>query len=463
MATLEEEYKKYQGEGYDQINSMYDAQKQATLSGLEQAYNQNLSSAEAARDQTGQQYQARANDLGAQYERNRRNLNEQAAANGLNTGTGSQMQLALNNNYMKGYGQVRTAEQQALDEANRGIENLKASYQSSVQQAVADNDYQRAQALLGEYQRQYQQKLQQAQQRASYGDFSAYLNIPGYDQASVDSMRNAWIASNPDLAYNTGAINADQYYAMTGWHSPYEQQQQALGYEQQQQAYSNLYSLIASTGYRPSDEELAAAGMSRGAADALANYFAAYGTGGSSGTRRSTGGSGGNGGNGGNGGTDGDGENGTKLKTGDGGRTFADNPLYEIGNGGSNGSVLSQAAAALAGIPANGSGPTGAGANIENAIYQIGTSRNPDEEMNALINSPYFDRMTEDQKQRLALAYQHATRTGRYAPHTQQSPAQENPLLRVGDPGYYIDPSLRTEQTGRARMAGESNRSALMK
>ena len=45
MATLEEEYKKYTGEGYDQVNSMYDAQKQATLSGLVSAYNQNMSNA----------------------------------------------------------------------------------------------------------------------------------------------------------------------------------------------------------------------------------------------------------------------------------------------------------------------------------------------------------------------------------------------------------------------------------
>lgn len=223
MATLEEEYKNYQQtQGTDQINSMYDAQKQAQLAGLESAYNQNLSNAQAARDALPGQYQARANDLAVQYERQRRNLNQQAAANGLNTGAGSQMQLALGGNYNRDYGAVRTAQQQALDTADRDINDLKAAYQSQVQQAVANNDYQRAQALLAEYKNQYQRQLQQAQTLASYGDFSAYLNVPGYSQEQIDNMRNTWIASNPQLAYNTGAITAEQYYNMTGqWPAGY--------------------------------------------------------------------------------------------------------------------------------------------------------------------------------------------------------------------------------------------------
>ena len=225
MATLEEEYKNYQQtQNTDQINSMYDAQKQSQLAGLESAYNQSMSNAQAARDAIPQQYQARANDLATQYERQRRNLNQQAAANGLNTGAGSQMHLALGSNYNRDYGNIRTAQQQALDTADRGIRDLQSAYQSQVQQAVANNDYERAQALLAEYKNQYQRQLQQAQTLASYGDFSAYLNIPGYSQGQVDNMRNAWIASNPQLAYNTGAISADQYYQMTGkWPAGYTQ------------------------------------------------------------------------------------------------------------------------------------------------------------------------------------------------------------------------------------------------
>ena len=233
MATLEEEYKQYKTQNTDQINQMYDAQKQSQLASLESAYNQNLSNAQAARDALPAQYQGRANDLAVQYERQRRNLNQQAAANGLNTGAGSQMQLALGGNYNRDYGNIRTAQQQAIDNADRGIRDLQTAYQSSVQQAVANNDYQRAQALLAEYKNEYQRQLQQAQTLASYGDFSAFANIPGYNQGQVDNMRNVWIASNPQLAYNTGAISADDYYRMTG--------QWPMGYQAPAAASSGYY------------------------------------------------------------------------------------------------------------------------------------------------------------------------------------------------------------------------------
>ena len=172
MPTLEEEYKQYTGA--QGVNDMYEAQKKSQLAGLESAYQQNLSNAQAARDAIPGQYQARANDLAVQYERQRRNLNQQANANGLNTGAGSQMQLALGGNYNRDYGGIRTAQQQAIDQADRGIRDLQAAYNSSVQQAVADNDFRRTQALLADYQQRYQQQLQTAQNLANYGDFSGY-------------------------------------------------------------------------------------------------------------------------------------------------------------------------------------------------------------------------------------------------------------------------------------------------
>jgi hypothetical protein len=214
MPTLEEEYKQYQGA--QGVNDMYEAQKKSQLAGLESAYQQNLSSAQAARDAIPRQYQERANDLAVQYERNRRNLNQQANANGLNTGAGSQMQLALGSNYQRDYGGIRTAQQQAIDQADKGIRDLQAAYNSSVQQAVADNDFRRTQALLADYQQRYQQQLQTAQNLAQWGDFSGYNGIPGYSSEAITNMQSAWQASNPDLAYRTGRITAEQYYQMTG-------------------------------------------------------------------------------------------------------------------------------------------------------------------------------------------------------------------------------------------------------
>ena len=202
----------------DAINQMYDARRESTLSGLKAAYEQNLSNSQAARNAISGTYQTQANDMAAQYERNRRNLNEQAAANGINTGAGSQQRLALQNVWNRDYGRLRASEAGDIAEADRGIADLQNQYQISIQQAVAENDYNRAAALLDEYNNIYNRNMQQAQTLASYGDFSGYASL--YGEAAANNMRQAWIAKNPLLAYNTGAINAATYFKMTGKYAP---------------------------------------------------------------------------------------------------------------------------------------------------------------------------------------------------------------------------------------------------
>ena len=198
----------------DRINQMYDAQKQSQLQQLESAYNQNLSNAQAAKDKIAPQYQQSANDLAVQYERNRRNFNQQAATSGINTGAASQAELSRSNEYLRDFGKLRSAESNALTEAERGITDLKTQYQNAISAATADNDYRKAAALLDEYNNQYNRDLAQAQQLAQFGDFSAYATL--YGQGAADNMLAVWKAQNPDLAYNTGKMTAEEYKSMTG-------------------------------------------------------------------------------------------------------------------------------------------------------------------------------------------------------------------------------------------------------
>lgn len=217
MATAEEikqQYANYNTDRIGAVNSMYDAQKQSQLSQLENAYNQSKSAQQAAKDQISPTYQQKANDLAVQYERNRRNFNQQAAGNGINTGTASQAALAQNSMYQRDYGELRGAEADALTAADRGLADLETAYQNNIRAAAAENDYKRAAALLDEYKNQYSRDLQRAQTLASFGDFSGYSTI--YGDTEANNMFNAWKASNPDLAYRTGSISADEYYRMTG-------------------------------------------------------------------------------------------------------------------------------------------------------------------------------------------------------------------------------------------------------
>lgn len=215
MATFEEQYRKYSTSGQGQaINDLYDAKKQSQLNQLESAYQASRAEAEAARDKLPGQYRQQANDLAAQYERNRRNFNLQAEASGLNTGTASQAALAQSNAYQRDMGALRTAQADAMTEADRGIAELERQYQANVSSAIADNDYQRAQALLNEYNNGYTRDLNTAKTLAAYGDFSGYAGLYGQDTAN--NMAALWKAQNPDLAYNTGRMSAEEYKAVTG-------------------------------------------------------------------------------------------------------------------------------------------------------------------------------------------------------------------------------------------------------
>ena len=211
------------GDGYntartDAINEIYDAQLKAREEELKAAYDRSMSDYQAARDKIAPEYQKQANDLSVQYERNRQNFNNQAAATGINSGTASQAALARGGEYQRDFGNLRTAEANATAEADRQMANLTAEYQANIRAALADNDYKKAQALLDEYNNGYQRDLKNAQILAEFGDFSAFANLFGEEQAK--NMEAVWRAQNPVLAasldYAAGKIDADQYYQLTG-------------------------------------------------------------------------------------------------------------------------------------------------------------------------------------------------------------------------------------------------------
>ena len=101
-----------------------------------------------------------------------------------------------------------------MTEADRGIAELERQYQANVSTAIADNDYQRAQALLSEYNNGYSRDLNTAKTLAAYGDFSGYASL--YGQETANNMAALWNAQNPELAYSTGRMTAEEYKAITG-------------------------------------------------------------------------------------------------------------------------------------------------------------------------------------------------------------------------------------------------------
>ena len=67
---------------------------------------------------------------------------------------------------------------------------------------------------MNEYNNGYSRDLNTAKTLAAYGDFSGYAGLYGQDTAN--NMAALWKAQNPELAYNTGRMTAEEYKAVTG-------------------------------------------------------------------------------------------------------------------------------------------------------------------------------------------------------------------------------------------------------
>ena len=223
----------------DPTNDVYDAALDAAIAGLQNAYDQSRLEIEHAMSGIPQQYQDQRNAVAAQSERDRLRWNEYAAATGLGSGVNGQASLAFSTQLQNDLGSLRRGEADAIADMQLQLNQLEVSYQNSIAEAIANNEYERAAALLEEYRQQaqsvvdtaqlqaqldtdrwlnqayldqdiadfnqnadqqnYQELLDRAETLAAFGNFSGYLAL-GSSQDQVEQMRKAWAAMNPNLA-----------------------------------------------------------------------------------------------------------------------------------------------------------------------------------------------------------------------------------------------------------------------
>lgn len=191
------------------ISDMYDAQIEAQRAALQEQGDQALSDAQANRDKIASLYNKQRNAASVDWERQRRNFLEGAATSGINTGAGSQAELSMMSMYQRAQNDLGAAQAQAEADADRNIADIKRSTQASINEAIAKNDYQKAAALLDEYNAEYNRAVERAEALGQYGDFSGYAALYG-DEAAAQ-MRYTWIMSNPEIALAMGQITQQQY------------------------------------------------------------------------------------------------------------------------------------------------------------------------------------------------------------------------------------------------------------
>ena len=214
MASLQETFAQRQNESAGKINNLYDKQAETQAAGLKADYDRNMSDVQAEADKIGPQFQNQANTLAGQFERQRRNANLSGMVSGLGSGAGQQQQNAMRNQFVSQYGALRGQEAGAINDINQKRANLTTAYNNALVGARADADAKRDQELIKAYDANRNWYETQAQNATNYGQFGNLQDI--YGQAQANQMRNTWIAQNPDVAFRSGMISADDYKKLTG-------------------------------------------------------------------------------------------------------------------------------------------------------------------------------------------------------------------------------------------------------
>lgn len=228
------------------VDRLYDAARDKKLAELKTAFDESGAALEAEREAIPGLYQSGRNATAAQSELAGRNFKEYAAASGLNSGTAGQAELARSIQLQGDIGELNAQESQAEREILRQQTELRTKYANDIATAIADGEYKRAEALLGEYrkaeesrvstardqadenyrayesgvaaaktaadERSAERKAQEerAERLAGFGNFSGYTDL-GYTDEEIANMKRAWVSKNPLTAYYTGAITRDEY------------------------------------------------------------------------------------------------------------------------------------------------------------------------------------------------------------------------------------------------------------
>ena len=200
------------------IKSTLGASLDRQTQGLTDAFNQSTAAQDQATAAGQQAFDFAGQDLGTQAGRTQQGMDSYADVRGLNRQAGSQQALSLGMGASTATGRLAQQQQMAAQESQRQKELLSTDYHNRVQKAIAGHDYKQAAALLDDYNNQNSWLDKNAAAMAAFGNFSGYEEL--YGQPQADSMRQFWIGSNPELAYNTGVIDADRYKQITGKNAP---------------------------------------------------------------------------------------------------------------------------------------------------------------------------------------------------------------------------------------------------
>lgn len=218
MATFEEQFNARKAEGQANVNQAFDNSLNNSNKALQDAYTKNMATQNQATADTESAYSGANQQIQQQLAQTQRQMDEFADVRDLNRQAGSQQAISMNMGNRRATGSLNAQRSQALMEAQRQSELTTLNHQNQMKQALADNDFRRAAAIMDQENRDQSWLEQNAQFLMQLGDYSGARML--YGEPTANNMRMLNAASDPDAAYNAGLIDAATYKRMTGYDSP---------------------------------------------------------------------------------------------------------------------------------------------------------------------------------------------------------------------------------------------------
>lgn len=219
----------------DYVTSLYDSALTNSMQSLMSAYENSRANLSHTLEQIPETYQTQRNAVAADSERQKAAFNERAASVGMNAGNGTQAALAFSNTLQNNLGALDKAQANAINEGNFQLDQLYREYQQQVAQAVAQNDYQKATALLEEHQKAAQSVVDTAMNQASVDLQNANLNLQ---------------TRQMELAQQNEKWQQEFNERVQQWQQDFDTRVQ--DWKEQQQAWQNQYDIataLANYGY----------------------------------------------------------------------------------------------------------------------------------------------------------------------------------------------------------------------
>ena len=184
----------------DYINEIYDKQLASQKQGLQQDYEENLSNLDEAQRQNAIKTDEALNRTAVESQKANLSWNEVQNAYGLSSGANAQARLSRDNQLASDMTALRKqqTENDAVLERQRAL--LGKQYAAAIQEAQANNDLARAQALYQQAQQEDAALLAKRENAAALmaqaGDYSLYKDLYGLTDSQISMLQSAYRAAS---------------------------------------------------------------------------------------------------------------------------------------------------------------------------------------------------------------------------------------------------------------------------